>query len=319
MMVAISAKLKINWAHVQFQTLVAMVSSPGKQSQGYAMHLSFLLEKLVKVDLAESVALHPLKVLKTKSVPTYLKKNQDASKSGQASKASVDKVDTAAEPKKENQVKKKLVVGSTAPPAQSLSETSSDADECPLAKLVVARLDSAMEKEVSKYLPLQVRPSTEQASNQPVMGVECPTDSGIYIYSSNSNDNKEHQVPDSSGLAIVQYKEQRANMEAASDFAQADADDQTYLKYESELFRQVFYRKMDEVVATVNTSQLALKANLVHKIDESHPYFAAEMTSVRSLAEMVNCLKELRDAKKGECGSSKKETSSLSLRSMFLL
>ncbi|KZV43963.1 hypothetical protein F511_29044 [Dorcoceras hygrometricum] len=34
MMVAISSEIKINWAHVLFQTIAAMVSTPGKQSQG---------------------------------------------------------------------------------------------------------------------------------------------------------------------------------------------------------------------------------------------------------------------------------------------
>ncbi|KZV38533.1 UDP-galactose transporter 2 [Dorcoceras hygrometricum] len=45
-------------------------------SKKKGMKLSILLEKLVKADLGESVALHPLKVLNTKSVLTYLKKNQ---------------------------------------------------------------------------------------------------------------------------------------------------------------------------------------------------------------------------------------------------
>ncbi|KZV55762.1 ABC transporter C family member 14 [Dorcoceras hygrometricum] len=38
MMVAISAGLKVNWGHILFQTLVAMVYIPGKKSQGFAMH-----------------------------------------------------------------------------------------------------------------------------------------------------------------------------------------------------------------------------------------------------------------------------------------
>ncbi|KZV24127.1 LOB domain-containing protein 6-like [Dorcoceras hygrometricum] len=62
---------------------------------------------------------------------------------------------------------------------------------------------------------------------------------------------------------------------------------------------------MDEVVTSVNTSQSALGANLVRKFDENHQQFANEITSVRlQLAELVDCLKELSDAKKGE--SSKK-------------
>ncbi|KZV40619.1 hypothetical protein F511_23415 [Dorcoceras hygrometricum] len=95
----------------------------------------------------------------------------------------------------------------------------------------------------------------------------CPTDSGIFIYSSYLANNEERQVPDSFDLDIVQYTEQRANMEAASDFAQ----------------------------------DVGVEAHLVRKIDEIHQHFANEMTSVRlKLAEMVNFLKELSDAKKAK-------------------
>ncbi|KZV23062.1 hypothetical protein F511_08743 [Dorcoceras hygrometricum] len=69
-MVAISARIKVNWVHFLFNILAAIVSTPGKQSYGFGVQLSQLLGKLVKADLGESVALHPLKVLNTKSVDT---------------------------------------------------------------------------------------------------------------------------------------------------------------------------------------------------------------------------------------------------------
>ncbi|KZV55097.1 hypothetical protein F511_07483 [Dorcoceras hygrometricum] len=69
-MVAISVGLKVNWGHVLFHTLVAMVHTPKKQSQGFAVQMSVLLEKLVKAELGESIKLHPLKVLNNKSVHT---------------------------------------------------------------------------------------------------------------------------------------------------------------------------------------------------------------------------------------------------------
>ncbi|KZV30932.1 hypothetical protein F511_24612 [Dorcoceras hygrometricum] len=47
MMVTISAGLKVNWGHILFQTLDSMVYAC-KQSQGYVVPLSILLEKLVK-------------------------------------------------------------------------------------------------------------------------------------------------------------------------------------------------------------------------------------------------------------------------------
>ncbi|KZV31950.1 hypothetical protein F511_34373 [Dorcoceras hygrometricum] len=143
----------------------------------------------------------------------------------------------------------------------------------------------------------------------------------------------EHQAPEVEHQAQA---EQRANIEAEQDFTQADpqpiniststlADfdvvsefklmkrvvsswetsvthmrDQTYMKYDSKILRQAFYRKMDEVVA-VNTSNSALETNLVQKIDESNQNFSSEMTLVKlQLAESVNHLKELSETKRGK-------------------
>ncbi|KZV55384.1 hypothetical protein F511_03865 [Dorcoceras hygrometricum] len=68
LMVAISAGLQVTWAHVPFQTLMAMVNTPTKQSQGFVVQVSTLLQNLVKEDLGELVKLHPQKVLTNKSV-----------------------------------------------------------------------------------------------------------------------------------------------------------------------------------------------------------------------------------------------------------
>ncbi|KZV32619.1 hypothetical protein F511_17045 [Dorcoceras hygrometricum] len=46
-------------------------------------------------------------------------------------------------------------------------------------------------------------------------------------------------------------------------------DDQTYMKHEFNIFRRAFYKKMDEVVTSVNTSQTALETNLVRQFTES--------------------------------------------------
>ncbi|KZV15634.1 hypothetical protein F511_38013 [Dorcoceras hygrometricum] len=74
LMVAIGAGLKVNWGHILFQTLVAMVHIPSRQSQVFAVQMSILLEKVVKADLGESVKLHPLKLLNNRYV-LYMKKN----------------------------------------------------------------------------------------------------------------------------------------------------------------------------------------------------------------------------------------------------
>ncbi|KZV49302.1 hypothetical protein F511_23448 [Dorcoceras hygrometricum] len=119
LMVAISAGLKMNWGYFLFQTLVAMVYTPNKQSQGFAVQMSVLLEKLVKTDLGESVKLHPQKVLNNRSVPTYTKKNPAVVPDGESSKASGDTagekskiVGPSGEIKKSEEVveKKKLMI-----------------------------------------------------------------------------------------------------------------------------------------------------------------------------------------------------------------
>ncbi|KZV50965.1 hypothetical protein F511_09099 [Dorcoceras hygrometricum] len=83
LMVAISAGLKVNWAHILFQTLVAMVHTPTKESQSFAIQVSVLLKNLVNVDLGESVKLHPQKVLNNKLVHIYMKKNLTVGPTGE--------------------------------------------------------------------------------------------------------------------------------------------------------------------------------------------------------------------------------------------
>ncbi|KZV18338.1 hypothetical protein F511_23936 [Dorcoceras hygrometricum] len=166
LMVAISAALKVNWAQVLFQILVAMVNTPTKQSQGFAVQVSVLLQNLVKADLGELVKLHTQKVLNNKSVHTYIKKNQNVVPTGESSKRTedtsseteggqsqmtrtVDKEVENAVGKKKKKIekfvqagKKQKVVKSTtveaeskAAPVKSKSGTSSDADSCLLSRL----------------------------------------------------------------------------------------------------------------------------------------------------------------------------------------
>ncbi|KZV38917.1 hypothetical protein F511_41811 [Dorcoceras hygrometricum] len=46
LMIAITARLKVNWAQVLFQVLVAMVNNYNRQSQGFAVQLSVVLERV---------------------------------------------------------------------------------------------------------------------------------------------------------------------------------------------------------------------------------------------------------------------------------
>ncbi|KZV17532.1 hypothetical protein F511_34000 [Dorcoceras hygrometricum] len=166
LMVAISVGLKVNWAQILFQTLVVMVNTPTKQSQGFTMQVSVLLHNLVKSDLGELVNLHSQKVLNNKSVHTYIKKNLNVIPASDSSKKTEDTatgtegrqsqmtntVDKEVETmvgKKKNKTekvvpavkKRKVVVSkpveakSQADPVSSTSETSSDVDSRPLVRL----------------------------------------------------------------------------------------------------------------------------------------------------------------------------------------
>ncbi|KZV38598.1 hypothetical protein F511_25352 [Dorcoceras hygrometricum] len=90
LMVAITAGLKVKWEHILFQVLLAMVKNPTRQSQGFVVQVSILLENLVKADLGELVKLHPQQVLANKSVQTYIKKNLTVIPTSESSKQTED-------------------------------------------------------------------------------------------------------------------------------------------------------------------------------------------------------------------------------------
>ncbi|KZV46999.1 hypothetical protein F511_30976 [Dorcoceras hygrometricum] len=90
LMVAIPAGLKVNWSQILFNTFLTMVNNRKKQSQGYAVQISIMLENIVKTDFGESAKLHPQKVLTGKSVATYIKKNLKVTPAGESSKQTKD-------------------------------------------------------------------------------------------------------------------------------------------------------------------------------------------------------------------------------------
>ncbi|KZV58057.1 hypothetical protein F511_37465 [Dorcoceras hygrometricum] len=120
--------------------LVAMVNNPNRQSQGFAVQISVLLKQLVKADLGEAVKLHQQKTADTAS--------GTEDRQSQMTKTMEKEVERAVEkPKKRKEkvvqmVKKQKVAvqqpveaRSQAAPVKSTSETSSDTDSCPLARL----------------------------------------------------------------------------------------------------------------------------------------------------------------------------------------
>ncbi|KZV29341.1 hypothetical protein F511_18492 [Dorcoceras hygrometricum] len=535
MMVVIRVTLKVNWAHVLFNTLAAMVSTPGKQSQGYAVQLSLLLETLVKADHGESVALHTLKSLTNKRPKQVVVSSAAPAQVRSETSSDADKVPlttlarTETEDKKPKLVKPTVDQAESTPPlvptipVEAEGVSTSVPQEKELARRVSASgcifapmeilkinwvthflpIDPAdkekgvlpyfdrpnpveehylliiqdMKDKLSKITSMKLveefakfenlllpraemekvnellqrreliwykmveqhmrkvlvdhwkdfnkdkpsanqdlmsirlleaelakdrRSGAEQPSQEeeqsaqeeetvmieqqtqerstveklpPVVQLEeeaeavdslehqaqeeeqqapeageagpipsSPTNSIFSVHSSDSvGNNEECQVPVSSNLHIVQYTENRANSEADEDFAQAGPqpvnfsspkedfdvvaelklvkrvvtslestvnmmrDDQTYMKYDSNIFRRAFYKKMDEVVTSVSASQTVLGTDFVRQFTEIQQYFSSKMNFVKlQLAELVNHLKELSDAKKGEGESSKK-------------
>ncbi|KZV22883.1 hypothetical protein F511_08863 [Dorcoceras hygrometricum] len=76
-MVAISAGLSVNLSRILFQRLLAMVQNPRKQSQGFTVQISILMELLVRADLGTTNKLHVKKVLTSKQVETILRPTKE--------------------------------------------------------------------------------------------------------------------------------------------------------------------------------------------------------------------------------------------------
>ncbi|KZT76822.1 hypothetical protein F511_46154 [Dorcoceras hygrometricum] len=60
-----------------------MVQNPKKQSHGYIVPVSMLMEILVKADLGPSIKLHAKKMLTSKQVENYIKTNQGIAPEGE--------------------------------------------------------------------------------------------------------------------------------------------------------------------------------------------------------------------------------------------
>ncbi|KZV55495.1 hypothetical protein F511_35070 [Dorcoceras hygrometricum] len=89
-MVAISAGIIVNWGKILFQRLLGMVQNPKKQSQGYIVPVSMLMEILVKDDLGTSIKLHAKKILNSKQVENYIKTNQSIAPEGETNQRTED-------------------------------------------------------------------------------------------------------------------------------------------------------------------------------------------------------------------------------------
>ncbi|KZV35209.1 hypothetical protein F511_44641 [Dorcoceras hygrometricum] len=89
-MVAISVGIIVNWGKILFQRLLGMVQNMKKQSQGYIVPVSMLMEILVKADLGPSIKLHAKKMLTSKQVENYIKTNQGVAPEGETNQHTED-------------------------------------------------------------------------------------------------------------------------------------------------------------------------------------------------------------------------------------
>ncbi|KZV39148.1 hypothetical protein F511_12293 [Dorcoceras hygrometricum] len=153
------AILKVNWAHDLFQTLVAMVHMPTRQSQGFSMQLSVLLEKVFKADLGESVKLHPLKAVEKKPVEKEAETKKKKEKAVVVVKKPVVVVENPS------------VAVSQAAPEKSTSGTSLYEDTRPLSKLGAVKKDAA----ASKCKLLADSPDSDST-------IGCELDSEMYYF-----------------------------------------------------------------------------------------------------------------------------------------
>lgn len=109
-MVSISYGIKINWSTFLYNILVAIISIPDEQYQGFVLLICRLIKRC-KVQIRHSSALHIHRVLNENSIAAYKAKNN-------ITKDDLLQVNKAASEKKKKspgkgQVKSKLVVDSS--------------------------------------------------------------------------------------------------------------------------------------------------------------------------------------------------------------
>ncbi|KZV39023.1 hypothetical protein F511_34454 [Dorcoceras hygrometricum] len=77
LMAAIHGGIKINWSRILFNILKDMVAPSSKQARGFTVQICILLKGAPDLDLGESKAFPPLKILTAKTVGTYVAKNKN--------------------------------------------------------------------------------------------------------------------------------------------------------------------------------------------------------------------------------------------------
>ncbi|KZV55729.1 hypothetical protein F511_12564 [Dorcoceras hygrometricum] len=83
-------EMKIEFRLLHDVVAKALCAKAESFDQGFAIQISVLLRNIVKENIGESVKLHPQKVLTSKSVRTYIKKNLEIKPTGESSKQNED-------------------------------------------------------------------------------------------------------------------------------------------------------------------------------------------------------------------------------------
>ncbi|KZV19219.1 Nucleoporin autopeptidase [Dorcoceras hygrometricum] len=80
LMMAVShGRVKINWGRLLFNILNDMVTAASKQARGFAVQICIILKGVPDMELGESKAFPPLKILTAKIVGTYVAKKENIS------------------------------------------------------------------------------------------------------------------------------------------------------------------------------------------------------------------------------------------------
>ncbi|KZV18949.1 hypothetical protein F511_03465 [Dorcoceras hygrometricum] len=229
-MIAITARLKVNWSQILFQVLLSMLNKPKRKSQGFVVHVSVLLERMVKSDLGDSIKLHPQKVLTNKSVLTYIKKNQEKP-TGETSKLTED--------------------------------TASNTDG---VDKVVASLDSRM----------------------------------IYMESKMTS-------VDSSTLSIdSKMHSMESELRSMNSHIEQLIDTQTFFKLDFGRYKHIICDKVDKLTGNVTSSQTALETGIIRQLAGQQQQLTTDLDMIKmQIAELVEHLKRVGEAKKGEGGQSR--------------
>ncbi|KZV26389.1 hypothetical protein F511_36839 [Dorcoceras hygrometricum] len=270
-MVAITAGLKVNWAHILFQVLVGMVNNPNHQSQGFAVKLSVLLENLVKTDFREVVKLHPQKVSTNKSVHTYIKKNLGVGSAGETSKVS----------------------GATA------SEQQSTAGEMEKPTKAAAEKEKKKKKQKDKKNQACTRTAGDQMKSNAGSIPEIPT----------GGDKESTIGGPEANMETVLVVERQADGDSTTGNPEANMEMETTPVVERQGEHTSTTAEQEEPVekqADDPSTIDGLETSLVCHYADSQQKLVDELAMVKSHLADMDCIKELHDAKMGEGPSIKR-------------